>query len=113
MQGIAGLIAEETRHAERAALVRGDALVRSGAVQPVRFGPSLVIAEVDDDAARVEFRLVDGVLHWSCTCAEGRNGVLCAHCVATAQSVMIRTERKDSPDDPSATASASTTRMAS
>ncbi|GAA2867279.1 hypothetical protein GCM10010517_26840 [Streptosporangium fragile] len=113
MQEIANLVAAEARRAGQAALVRGGELERSGAVQPVRFGPSLVTAEVDDGATCVEFRLVDGVLRWYCTCPDGRGGSFCAHCVATAQSVVIRTERKDSPGVPSETASASTVRMAS
>ncbi|WP_433250204.1 hypothetical protein ACQPYK_03760 [Streptosporangium sp. CA-135522] len=113
MVGIAELIGPEVDRATPAALVRGGELERSGAVQLVRFSPSLVTAEVDDGAARVEFRAVDGAMRWYCTCAEGRDGVFCAHCVATAQSVRRRTERKASPGASSATASASTVRIAS
>ncbi|MDP9863432.1 MULTISPECIES: hypothetical protein [Streptosporangium] len=114
MKEIAELIGAEADRAGQAALARGGELEKSGAVQLVRFSPSVVAAEVDDGAARVEFRLADGVLHWWCTCAEGRdNGAMCAHCVATAQSVRSRTDRKASPGASSATASASTVRIAS
>ncbi len=113
MQKIADLIGTEAERADQAALVRGGELAGAGAVQLVRFGPPRVTAEVDDGAACVEFRLVDGILHWHCSCPEGRNGVFCAHCVATAQSVRIRTDRKDPPVAPSATASERTVRIAS
>ncbi|MER5419703.1 hypothetical protein [Streptosporangium roseum] len=112
MKQIAELIGLETDRAAEAALARGGELERSGAVQLVRFSPSLVTAEVDDGAAYVEFRVVDGVLCWYCTCAEGRSGALCAHCVATAQSVRRRTGGKASPGGSSTAASASTARIA-
>ncbi|GAA4180998.1 hypothetical protein GCM10022252_04700 [Streptosporangium oxazolinicum] len=113
MQRIADLIGIEAERAGQAALARGGELAGAGAVQLVRFGPPQVIAEVDDGAACVEFRIVDEALRWHCSCPEGRNGVFCAHCVATAQSVRMRTDRKDSPPVPSATASVRTVRMAS
>jgi hypothetical protein len=53
------------------------------AVQLIRFAPLIVRAEVDDQAARVELAVVDGRLHWFCTCREGLAGAFCAHCVAT------------------------------
>jgi|GEM_PF-6615895 len=113
MRKIADLIEAEAERADQAALVRGGELARAGAVQLVRFGPSRVTAEVDDGAACVEFRIVDETLCWHCGCPEGREGAFCAHCVATAQSVRIRTDRKDSPPVPSATASERTVRIAS
>lgn len=113
MQKIADLIEAEAERADQAALDRGGELARAGAVQLVRFGPPRVTAEVDDGAACVEFRVADETLVWHCSCPEGRNGAFCAHCVATAQSVRIRTDRKDSPEAPSATASVRTVRMAS
>ncbi|MEU4830689.1 hypothetical protein [Streptosporangium sp. NPDC023615] len=113
MQKIADLIGAEAERAGQAALARGGELARAGAVQLVRFGPALVTAEVDDGAACVEFRLVEEALRRYCSCPEGREGVFCAHCVATAQSVRMRTERKDSPGASSATASARTVRTAS
>lgn len=112
MKQIAELIGLEADRAAEAALAHGGELERSGAVQLVRFSPSLITAEVDDGAAYVEFRVVDGVLRWYCTCAEGRGGAVCAHCVATAQSVRRRTDRKASPGASSPTASASTARIA-
>ncbi|MFI6506269.1 hypothetical protein ACIBCT_01570 [Streptosporangium sp. NPDC050855] len=113
MQEIADLIGAEAERAEPAALTRGGELAGAGAVQLVRFSPALVTAEVDDGAACVEFRVVDGVLRRHCSCREGRAGAFCAHCVATAQSVRMRTDRKDSPGASSATASARTVRTAS
>ncbi|WP_436758545.1 hypothetical protein [Streptosporangium sp. V21-05] len=113
MQKIADLIGTEAERADQAALARGGELARAGAVQLVRFSPPRVTAEVDDGAACVEFRIVDETLLWHCSCPEGRNGAFCAHCVATAQSVRIRTDRKDAPEAPSATASVRTVRMAS
>jgi uncharacterized Zn finger protein len=113
MQKIADLIEAEAERADQAALARGGELARAGAVQLVRFGPPQVTAEVDDGAACVEFRIVDETLRWHCSCPEGRKGAFCAHCVATAQSVRIRTDRKDSPAVPSATASVRTVRIAS
>ncbi|MGC5009336.1 SWIM zinc finger family protein [Streptosporangium sp. DT93] len=113
MQRIADLIGAEAERAGRAALARGGELAGAGAVQLVRFNPTLVTAEVDDDAACVEFRIVDETLRRYCSCPEGRDGVFCAHCVATAQSVRMRTDRKDSPGASSATASESTVRTAS
>lgn len=103
MLRIADLIGMEKDRAGQAALARGGELERSGAVQLVRFSPPLVIAEVDDAAACVEFRIVDGALYWYCTCLDGRNGIFCAHCVATAQSVRTRTDGKGSPGAPSTT----------
>lgn len=113
MQTIADLIGTESARAGQEARTRGDALARSAAVQLVRFSPSLVTSEVDDGAACVEFRVVDGALRWHCSCPEGRTGLFCAHCVATAQSVRTRTDRKDSPGASSATASVRTVRIAS
>ncbi|MFF3442191.1 hypothetical protein [Streptosporangium sp. NPDC002721] len=113
MQKIADLIEAEAERADRAALARGGELAGAGAVQLVRFSPPRVTAEVDDGAACVEFRLVEGALVWHCSCPAGRDGAFCAHCVATAQSVRIRTDRKDSPAAPSATASERTVRIAS
>ncbi|MER6825421.1 hypothetical protein ABT352_05480 [Streptosporangium sp. NPDC000563] len=113
MRKIADLIETEAERADLAALARGGELARAGAVQLVRFGPPRVTAEVDDGAACVDFRLVDEALRWHCSCPEGRQGAFCAHCVATAQSVRIRTDKKDSPVVPSATASERTVRIAS
>ncbi|MDP9847199.1 hypothetical protein [Streptosporangium lutulentum] len=98
MQRIADLIGAEADRADQAALEHGDELEKSGAVQLVRFSPPLVTAEVDEGAACVEFRIVDGVLRWHCTCRDGRSGLFCAHCVATARSVRVRTGKKGSPD---------------
>ena len=134
---VAELIGLQAGFAPRAALARGGELEREGAVQLVRFGPLVVIAEVDDAAACVHFQLVDGALRWCCTCDPGRDGAFCAHCVATAwsigrrtarpvgregvrpaavgtdQSAGSRTERKASPGVSSVTASTSTARIAS
>jgi uncharacterized Zn finger protein len=63
---------------------RGRELAGAGAVQLVRFAPLDVRAEVDDDAAHVQLSVVNGELRWRCTCAEGRAGAFCPHCVATA-----------------------------
>ncbi|WP_326634929.1 SWIM zinc finger family protein [Streptosporangium sp. NBC_01755] len=109
MQTIAKLVEAEAERAEQPVRAQSGTL----AVQLVRFSPQLVTAEVDEGAARVEFRIVDGALSWYCSCPEGRSGVFCAHCVATAQSVRTRTDRKDSPGVSSATASVRTVRMAS
>ncbi|MFF5210333.1 hypothetical protein [Streptosporangium sp. NPDC000396] len=95
MLRVADLVEQEVGRAAQEALARGDELVRSRAVQLVRFSPSLVIAEVDDGAACVELRAVDGVLRWHCTCPEGRNGGFCAHCVATARSARSRASGKE------------------
>ena len=100
MQRIADLIGAEADRADQAALAHGNELEKSGAVQLVRFSPPLVTAEVADGAACVEFRIFDGALHWYCTCLEGRSGTFCAHCVATAQSVRVRADRKGSPEVP-------------
>ncbi|WP_371781295.1 hypothetical protein [Streptosporangium subroseum] len=100
MKRIADLIGAEADRADQVTLAHGNELEKSGAVQLVRFGPPLVTAEVADGAACVEFRIVDGALRWYCTCLEGRSGTFCAHCVATAQSVRVRAERKASPEAP-------------
>ncbi|GAA4225265.1 putative Zn finger protein [Streptosporangium album] len=100
MGTIAELVGPEMGRAARAAVTRGDELERSGAVQLVRFSPSLVTAEVDDGAAHVELRAVDGVMHWRCTCAEGRDGAFCAHCVATVRSLTRRGEERASRRGP-------------
>ena len=105
MQRIADLIGAEADRASQAALAHGNELKRSGAVQLVRFSPPLVTAEVDEGAACVEFRLVEGALRWYCTCFEGRSGAFCAHCVATAQLVRARASEKGSPDVPPSPAS--------
>lgn len=109
MQTIAELVKAEAERAGQSARAQGGTL----AVQLVRFSPRLVTAEVDEGAACVEFRIVDETLDWRCSCPEGRGGAFCAHCVATAQSVSTRTDRKDSPGVSSATASVRTVRMAS
>jgi uncharacterized Zn finger protein len=113
MQRIADLIGVEADRASPAALARGTELEKSGAVQLVRFSPTLVTAEVDDGAACVEFRIVEGALRWYCTCIEGRSGVFCAHCVATAQLVRARANRKGSPEVPPPAVSAGTFPIAS
>ncbi|MEV7009712.1 hypothetical protein [Streptosporangium sp. NPDC051022] len=118
---IEGLIRPEAGLATQAALARGGELERADAVQVVRFSRLQVTAEVDDAAACVQFQVVDGALRWYCTCDSGRNGVFCAHCVATAQAVGrrtahspgSRTDRNASPAVSSATASVSTVRIAS
>ncbi|MEU7003427.1 hypothetical protein [Nonomuraea sp. NPDC046570] len=82
-----------------AVVERGEALEAS--VQLVRFAPLVMTAEVDDAAAHVELSVIDGTLRWFCTCAEGRAGAFCAHCVATTlarrrllvQSACRRTDR--------------------
>ncbi|GAA3443668.1 hypothetical protein [Planomonospora venezuelensis] len=113
MMRVAELVESELARAAEAVLTRGGELERAGRVQLVRFGPRLMTAEVDDGAACVEFRIADGSLEWYCTCAEGRRGVFCAHCAATAQSVRRRTDKNASCGVPSVTASESTVRIAS
>lgn len=100
MATIAELVGPEMDRAARATVIRGDELERSGAVQLVRFSPSLVTAEVDDGAAHVELRAVDGVMHWRCTCARGREGAFCVHCVATVRSLTRRTGGRSSQWEP-------------
>ncbi|GAA5082058.1 putative Zn finger protein [Thermocatellispora tengchongensis] len=92
MPSIAGLLEAEIARAPDAVRARGAELNRSGAVQVVRFGPSAVTAEVDGPAHRVEFTLVNGTLHWFCTCPEGRAGAFCHHCVAAAHSTPKKRE---------------------
>ncbi|GIH76249.1 hypothetical protein [Planobispora longispora] len=113
MAKVAELVDAELGRAAETALATGDELERSGAVQLVRFGPLLVIAEVGDASARVEFRVADDRLEWYCACPEGREGAFCAHCVAAAQSVRRRTDKKASSGVSSVTASESTVRIAS
>ncbi|WP_449061798.1 SWIM zinc finger family protein [Planomonospora algeriensis] len=113
MTGMSELTGAQLSGAAQAVLARGDELERSGAVQLVRFGPLRVTAEVDDSAACVDFQVADGVLRWSCTCREGREGAFCAHCAATAQSVRRKTERKAFSGVSSVTASESAVRIAS
>ncbi|GGS82879.1 hypothetical protein GCM10010156_46940 [Planobispora rosea] len=113
MVKVAELVCSELGRATEAALTAGDELERSGVVQLVTFRPLLVIAEVGDASARVEFRMAGDHLEWYCTCPEGREGAFCAHCVATAQSVRRRTDKNASSGVSSVTASASTVRIAS
>jgi uncharacterized Zn finger protein len=113
MQRIADLIGAEADRAGQAALAHGNELQKSGAVQLVRFSPPFVTAEVDEGAACVEFRIIEGALHWYCTCLEGRSGAFCAHCVATAQSVRVRADKKGSSEVPPPAAPASTFPIAS
>ncbi|GAA3127858.1 hypothetical protein GCM10010466_18320 [Planomonospora alba] len=114
MKEMAELLGSQLERAAGPALARGGELEQAGAVQLVRFGPLCVTAEVDDGAACVEFRRdAEDALRWFCTCAEGRRGVFCAHCAATAQSVRRKTDRKAFSGVPSATASESTVRIAS
>ncbi|MER7207939.1 hypothetical protein [Streptosporangium sp. NPDC000239] len=87
MDDIARLIGFEAKLASQEALAHGGDLESAGAVQLVRFCPTLITAEVDDDAACVRFQIVDEDLRWFCTCEPGRKGNFCAHCVATANSV--------------------------
>jgi uncharacterized Zn finger protein len=108
MERIADLIGAEADRASQEALAHGNELEKSGAVQLVRFSPPLVTAEVDEGAAHVEFRMVEGALRWYCTCLEGRSGVFCAHCVATAQLVRARAGKKGSSEVPPQAAPTST-----
>ncbi|MFF0575082.1 hypothetical protein ACFY19_31165 [Streptosporangium saharense] len=95
MDDIARLIGFEAKIASQEALARGGDLERADAVQLVRFCPTLITAEVDDDAACVRFQIVDEDLRWHCTCEPGRNGDFCAHCVATAKSVARAVRRTE------------------
>ncbi|MFD0883671.1 hypothetical protein ACFQ08_03745 [Streptosporangium algeriense] len=97
MDDIAKLIGFEAKLASQEALARGGDLERAGAVQLVRFCPTLITAEVDDAAACVRFQLVDGDLRWHCTCDPGRKGAFCPHCVATANSVSDAVRRTKAP----------------
>ncbi|SDG45084.1 hypothetical protein SAMN05421505_104195 [Sinosporangium album] len=93
MTSVPELVEVELERACEAARARGAELERAGAVQLVRYAPSVVTAEVDDHAAHVEFAVVDGVLTCFCTCRDGRAGEFCAHCVATALAACRRRVR--------------------
>ncbi|MCG5220647.1 hypothetical protein [Streptosporangium sp. KLBMP 9127] len=84
MRRVAELAETQVAQVAPAVRARGGELEAAGAVQLVRFAPQVVTAEVDDCAAHVEFTIVDDSLRCYCTCAAGRTGDFCAHCVATA-----------------------------